>query len=67
MYELPYNSETMRWILLKLLEKNYYVAYRFSMFYLTLNISFFFNYKQFWTQIFSTIVLAVTMEVPYTP
>ena len=39
---LPYNSETMRWIFLKLAEKNYYyIAYRFSTFYLTFNFSFF--------------------------
>ena len=44
----------------------YYVAYKFSTFYLTWNFSFF-NLEQFWTQIFPTIVFPVRMGIPCTP
>ena len=64
--QILYKSEIMRCILLKFSEKNYYyVAYRFSMFY---QISYFrfFNIVQFLTQIFSTVVFSVRMEIPCT-
>ena len=35
------------------------------MFYLTLNFNFF-DFTQLWTQIFSTIVFPVSLEIPYT-
>ena len=61
---LPYNSEIMRWILLKLSEKNYYyVAYRFSTFHLTLNVSFF-NFQQLWTQTSPSVYPVI--GIPYT-
>ena len=65
MHGLPYDSETIRWILLKFSENYYYVAYRFSTFYQTLSFTFF-NSEQFWTQIFFTIVFPVRMGIVYT-